>query len=99
MSHRAIGQHPHLTLGSVSKRGDAKDVHKAAAMTTVTGVASWWIRRPKRGVAVPRKVELRWPRGLVATAAAMCVLLPIFGTSVPLVLGLERLTAVRLKSA
>lgn len=65
---------------------------------TVTGVASWWIRRPKRSLGIPPKVERPWPRALVATAAAMCVLFPIFGASVLLMLGLERLTASRLKS-
>jgi uncharacterized iron-regulated membrane protein len=58
---------------------------------TVTGIASWWIRRPQRSLGVPRKVELRWPRALVVTAATMCVVLPIFGASVLLLLATERL--------
>jgi uncharacterized iron-regulated membrane protein len=66
---------------------------------TVTGVASWWLRRPKASLGVPRKVELRWPRALVATAAAMCVLFPIFGASVLLVLAVERLAGSRWRRA
>ncbi|HQS17065.1 PepSY domain-containing protein [Reyranella sp.] len=66
---------------------------------TVTGVASWWMRRPRRSLGVPRKMELRWPRALIATAAAMCLLLPIFGASVLLLLGLERLLVRRGKPA
>lgn len=66
---------------------------------TVTGVASWWLRRPKAQLGVPRKVELRWPRALVVTAAVMCVLFPIFGASVLLALGLERLHSLRTRSA
>lgn len=58
---------------------------------TVTGVASWWIRRPQRSLGIPRKVDLRWPRSLIAAAVAMCLLLPIFGASVLLILGIERL--------
>jgi uncharacterized iron-regulated membrane protein len=66
---------------------------------TVTGVASWWIRRPRHGLGIPHKVELRWPRSLVATASVMCLLLPIFGASVLLVLSLERLIASRSRAA
>jgi len=48
---------------------------------------------------IPRKVALRWPRALIATAAVMCLLLPIFGASVLLLLGLERLWVQRGKPA
>ena len=66
---------------------------------TVTGVGSWWLRRPKAKLGIPHKVELRWPRALVVTAAVMCVLFPIFGASVLLALGLERLNSHRMRSA
>jgi len=62
---------------------------------TVTGAASWWLRRPKRSLGIPQKVEMRWPRPLLAAAAAMCVILPIFGASVLFLLAVERLTASR----
>ena len=66
---------------------------------TITGVASWWMRRPRGGLGIPRKTELRWPRGLVATATVMCLILPIFGASVLLLIGLERLFVHRGRSA
>ena len=63
---------------------------------TVSGIASWWLRRPARSLGVPRKVGLRWPRGMIVAATAMCVLMPIFGASVLLLIGLEKLfTRVR----
>jgi uncharacterized iron-regulated membrane protein len=66
---------------------------------SVSGVASWWMRRPRGSLGVPRKVALRWPRALIATATVMCLLLPIFGASVLLLLGLERLWVQRGKPA
>jgi uncharacterized iron-regulated membrane protein len=62
---------------------------------TVTGIASWWIRRPARRLGVPPKAPVRWPRPMFAMAGVMCVVLPIFGASVLLLLGLERLLARR----
>lgn len=58
---------------------------------TITGVASWWLRKPLRGLGIPPKVSMRWPRSLIVSAAAMCALLPIFGLSVLIVLGIDRL--------
>ncbi len=63
---------------------------------TVTGIASWWIRAPKRRLGVPPKVHLRWPRPMLVLAGFMCLLLPIFGASVLLLLGAERLLRHRL---
>jgi uncharacterized iron-regulated membrane protein len=62
---------------------------------TISGVASWWLRRPSRSLGIPRKIELRWPRGMIVAATAMCVLMPIFGASVLLLAGLEKLFARR----
>lgn len=58
---------------------------------TVTGIASWWLRTPARSWGVPPKVRLPWPRPLLVMAAILCVALPIFGASVLLLLGIERL--------
>jgi uncharacterized iron-regulated membrane protein len=66
---------------------------------TVTGIASWWIRAPKRGWGVPPKVAMDWPRPLIAIAAILCVLLPIFGASVVLVATIERLLRGRWRPA
>ncbi len=58
---------------------------------SITGIASWWIRRPKQALGVPPKVRVRWPRPLVAVVATMCLLLPIFAASVLAVAGIEKL--------
>jgi len=49
---------------------------------TVTGAASWWIRRPRGRVGAPPRTDVRWPRALWIGAVLMCALLPIFGLSV-----------------
>jgi uncharacterized iron-regulated membrane protein len=56
---------------------------------TATGLASWWVRRPKGRTGVPpkRAVVWRWP--LKVSALAACLVLPIFGTSVLAVAGVD----------
>jgi uncharacterized iron-regulated membrane protein len=49
---------------------------------SVTGVISWWTRRPSHKLAPPPRVTARAPRFLVATAIAVCVVFPILGLSV-----------------
>ena len=49
---------------------------------TVTGIMSWWIRRPRGQFAPPPRTNASWPAGLKIGAIAMCLLLPIFGLSV-----------------
>lgn len=66
---------------------------------TVTGVVSWWIRKPPRGLGIPPKVSMPWPRSLIVSSAIMCALLPIFGLSVLIVLGIDRLLAKRWRLA
>jgi uncharacterized iron-regulated membrane protein len=49
---------------------------------SITGVASWWIRRPKRKSGIPPKVRAAWPHTLIVVVALMCALMPIFAASV-----------------
>ncbi|HEY1708595.1 MAG TPA: PepSY domain-containing protein [Rhizomicrobium sp.] len=49
---------------------------------TVTGAASWWLRRPHGRLAAPPRTLTPWPRTLWIGAALMCAVLPIFGLSV-----------------
>jgi uncharacterized iron-regulated membrane protein len=49
---------------------------------SITGAASWWIRRPKQKSGIPPKVPARWPRGLILVGTIMCALMPIFAASV-----------------
>lgn len=56
---------------------------------TISGVASWWLRRPRGQIAPPPRADARWPGGLKIGAAAMCIVLPIFGLSVIAVAALD----------
>lgn len=55
----------------------------------VTGIASWWLRRPRGQIAPPPRTDARWPGGLKIGAAAMCIVLPVFGLSVIAVAALD----------
>ena len=59
-----------------------------------TGAIGWYRRRPGRGLGAPAATGGAWPRGLVALAVALCLLLPLFGLSVLAVAATERLVAV-----
>lgn len=66
----------------------------------VTGILSWWIRRPRRGLGDPPRATVRWPAGLWIGAIVMGLVLPIFGLSVIAVAGFDRaLRAMRLVAA
>jgi uncharacterized iron-regulated membrane protein len=58
---------------------------------STTGIASWWIRRPKLQSGIPPKTHAAWPRSLLAIVGAMCLLLPIFAASVLTVATIDRL--------
>jgi uncharacterized iron-regulated membrane protein len=64
----------------------------------VTGVWMWWERRPTGRLGLPRRIEARRPRWLVATITATSILLPTFGLSVLVVLMVE-LVRSRLRRA
>jgi uncharacterized iron-regulated membrane protein len=55
----------------------------------VTGVWMWWERRPTGRLGLPRRVDARRPRWLVATVAATSIFLPALGLSVVVVLVIE----------
>ena len=92
----AIGVHVHQgDLGAVNRW-----LNTAFAMAliwlSVTGLISWWTRRPGRGLAAPPKARVALPRGVLAIAAVICVALPLLGASVVCIAALERtLRAVR----
>jgi uncharacterized iron-regulated membrane protein len=48
----------------------------------VTGFMGWYRRRPHGGLAAPPKREVRLPRAVKISCAALCVVLPLFGASV-----------------
>ena len=59
----------------------------------VTGVWMWWLRRPTGRLGLPRRVDARRPRWLVATVTATSILLPALGLSVVVLLLGEQLVA------
>jgi uncharacterized iron-regulated membrane protein len=59
----------------------------------VTGIWMWWERRPKGRLGLPRRIDARRPRWLVATVTATSILLPALGLSVVVLLFGEYLVA------
>lgn len=60
----------------------------------VTGLWMWWERRPQGKLGLPRKPEVRMPWWLGALIGVLCVVLPMMGASVVLILigeGIARL--------
>ena len=57
---------------------------------SATGVLSWWIRRPRGRLSAPAAAGVPPPRWVLATAAAVCVLLPLLGASVLCLLIIDR---------
>ena len=49
---------------------------------SATGLASWWIRRPKGQLGIPPSREVRWSKGMIIPLGVMSLVLPIFGLSV-----------------
>jgi uncharacterized iron-regulated membrane protein len=62
---------------------------------TATGLASWWVRRPKGRMGVPPKRAVAWRWPVTVSALVVCLVLPIFGASVAAVAGVEKM--LRLK--
>ena len=60
---------------------------------SVTGIFSWWIRRPQGRAGVPPASAGSFPIGILMALAAAGVLLPIFGLSVAVIATLQRLVS------
>ncbi len=76
------GVHLHQgDYGALNRWGNTA-VAAALIWMTVTGLMSWWTRRPRRSLGVPPKSNVKWPRGLVAAAVVACAILPLLGASV-----------------
>jgi uncharacterized iron-regulated membrane protein len=56
---------------------------------TGTGLASWWVRRPKGRTGIPPKRAAAWRWPVKVSALVVCLVLPIFGASVAAVAGVE----------
>lgn len=66
-------------------------VAAALVWLAVTGFIGWYKRRPDGGLAAPPKRELSLPRSIVASGAAVCVVLPLLGLSVAVLYSLDRI--------
>lgn len=54
----------------------------ALVWLSVTGFMGWYKRRPKGGLAAPPKREIRFPKTVLATGLALCVVFPMLAASV-----------------
>lgn len=57
-------------------------VATALVWLSVTGCIGWYKRRPAGRLAAPAKRPVVFPRAVLGTGAALCLLLPLFGASV-----------------
>jgi len=62
----------------------------ALMLMPITGIWMWWQRRPKGTAGLPKKVEARWPRGIVPVIVALGVFLPALGASLLVILAGEK---------
>lgn len=94
---RAIDAGVHLhqgDYGAINRWGNTA-VSVALVWMSLTGLVSWWLRRPRgTGLAAPTAVDVRWPRALIAGAVLLCLLLPLLGASVLVLLMLDPLLSV-----
>jgi len=76
------GVHLHQgDYGAINRWGNTA-VAAALIWMTVTGLVSWWRRRPKGAVGVPTRSDVALPRMLIAAAVIACAVLPLLGMSV-----------------
>jgi uncharacterized iron-regulated membrane protein len=57
-------------------------VSLALVWMSLTGLLSWWLRRPSGKLAAPPRQATPLPRWAVASGGALCVLMPLLGVSV-----------------
>jgi uncharacterized iron-regulated membrane protein len=65
----------------------------------ITGVLSWWTRRPAKKLGAPPKVSTRIPNPLLAGGVVLCIVLPLLGASVLLIAVAEAAAGRVLRSA
>ncbi len=76
------GVHLHQgDYGAVNRWGNTA-VAAALIWMTVTGLISWWKRRPNGGVGVPPRSNAAWPRTLVVATVCASAIFPLLGMSV-----------------
>ena len=66
---------------------------------TVTGALSWWNRRPRGKLAAPPRVQTTLPRFVLVVGTVLCVVHPILGASVLLLLLIDAALGSHLRQA
>lgn len=54
----------------------------ALVWMSVTGLLSWWMRRPRGRLGAPLRSQIRLPRWALVTGGVLCVVMPMLGASV-----------------
>ena len=89
-----MGVHLHQgDFGAINRWGNTA-VALALMWMTVTGLVSWWRRRPHGAWGVPARSNAAWPRGLLVAAFVACVVLPLLGASVAALWAFDRTARV-----
>jgi uncharacterized iron-regulated membrane protein len=82
----ALGVHVHQADFGPINMGLNTAFAASLVWLTITGVLSWWNRRPAGTVGAPPKPEGATPLAVRSIVGVACVLMPLFGTSVVLIL-------------
>jgi uncharacterized iron-regulated membrane protein len=59
---------------------------------SVTGVLSWWTRKPAQKLGAPPKASTRIPYFVLVSALVVCIVLPLLGASVLLIVLIDAIT-------
>ena len=57
-------------------------VSLALVWISLTGLLSWWLRRPRGKLGAPLRAEIRLPRWALVLGVGLCALMPLLGLSV-----------------
>ncbi|MGQ0503329.1 MAG: PepSY-associated TM helix domain-containing protein [Panacagrimonas sp.] len=60
---------------------------------SLTGLLSWWLRRPRGRLAAPPRTDIRLPKWALGVGTGLCLLMPMLGASVLALWGLDALLA------
>ncbi len=70
----------------------------ALVWISLTGLLSWWLRRPRGGLAAPPRTSTSLPPWLLGVGAGLCLVMPLLGASLA-VLWIADIALVRARPA
>jgi uncharacterized iron-regulated membrane protein len=83
------GVHLHQgDFGAINRWGNTL-VAATLIWMSVTGLCSWWMRRPRGAPIAPPRSTTTWPNALAIIIVAMSLMLPLLGASVLLLMGVD----------